>query len=389
MQEKSRKILILATSYLPLIGGAELAVKDLTDRLPDFSFDLVTSRSFSDLPEAERIGNVNIFRVGNQSAKLNLFLPKNFLPLAIFFKARQLLSLNNYDLVYVLQASQAGGAGWLLKTLGIIKQPLVINFQEGKDFSTQSVLVRLARRLIIGSADYFVVISNYLRDFLISQGVDGGRIFLLPNGVNNPGMIVSDQDLKNSLGLGGERIVITISRLVQKNGIADLVKAMPFVKNNLPEPVKLVIVGGAEPDISLEEDLKNLTKNMDLTSSVLFVGPIDHSQVYKYLSIADVFVRPSLSEGLGTAFLEAMAVGVPIIGTRVGGIVDFIEEGQTGLFCETGDSEDIGRKIVQILSNPELRNRLSENGQRLVKEKYGWDFIAKEFKNIYGIITKN
>jgi glycosyltransferase involved in cell wall biosynthesis len=93
-------------------------------------------------------------------------------------------------------------------------------------------------------------------------------------------------------------------------------------------------------------------------------------------------VRPSISEGLGTAFLEAMAAGLPIVGTNVGGIPDFLKDSQTGLFCTT-ESKSIAEKINLLLKDNDLRNRISENARKLVSEKYQWDNIAEEYKKLY------
>ena len=90
-----------------------------------------------------------------------------------------------------------------------------------------------------------------------------------------------------------------------------------------------------------------------------------------------------MSEGLGTAFLEAMAAGVPIIGTSVGGISDFLKDGETGLFCRVGDPADLADKMNVILSDENLRNNLARNGRRLVEEKYDWNKIAEKFRNLY------
>jgi len=84
---------------------------------------------------------------------------------------------------------------------------------------------------------------------------------------------------------------------------------------------KLIIIGSGE----LEDSLKSLADRLDLGQNVIFLGDINHDDLPRYLSVGDVFVRHSLSEGLGNAFLEAMACGIPVIGTPVGGIVDFIE----------------------------------------------------------------
>jgi glycosyltransferase involved in cell wall biosynthesis len=101
------------------------------------------------------------------------------------------------------------------------------------------------------------------------------------------------------------------------------------------------------------------------------------------LKISDVFVRPSLSEGLGNAFLEAMAASIPVIGTPVGGIPDFLKDEETGLFCEVGNPEDIAQKIEKLVFDDSLRKRIIENGLELVKEKYDWGFIAAQYIELY------
>ena len=78
-----------------------------------------------------------------------------------------------------------------------------------------------------------------------------------------------------------------------------------------------------------------------------------------------------------------MAAGVPIIGTPVGGIPDFLKDGETGLFCRVGDPEDIAEKIKMILSDESLKSRLTLNGRKLVEEKYTWDKIAEQMKEVY------
>lgn len=378
-----RRILILATSYGPLVGGAELAVKNLTDHLQDFSFDLVTSLPSLELSISERIGNVNVFRVGGSWGQTHLFLPKAFLPLYIFSKARSLLSRNSYDLIYVLQASQAGGAAWLLKTFTRVRIPIVLNLQEGKNLNQQSSYVRWSRSLIIQSADYFIAISNYLKGFLIEQGVSARDIFLIPNGVDSPRVAnSSSESLREKLGLGNARVIMTVSRLVEKNGVEDLLEGFLSLRKNYNGPLKLVIIGWGD----LESQLKDRTRALGLSADVVFVGNVDPGRVYEYLSIASIFIRPSYSEGLGTAFLEAMAAGVPIIGTRVGGIPDFLKDGETGIFCEVGDAENIGATMLRLLTDDPLRQKISQQGKELVLSRYTWEIIAQEFRVFYDTV---
>ncbi|MFH1388275.1 MAG: glycosyltransferase family 4 protein, partial [Patescibacteria group bacterium] len=172
-----------------------------------------------------------------------------------------------------------------------------------------------------------------------------------------------------------EKIILTVSRLVKKNGIDDLIKAGQY----LHFPFKIIIIGTG-PD---EEKLKKLVKEKGLEDKIIFKGQVKYDELPEYYASTDVFVRPSLSEGLGNVFLEAMACGLPVIGTEVGGIPDFLKDKETGLFCRTNNPQDIADKIKEILEDNNLRNYLIKNGLELVKEKYSWDNITSQIETIY------
>ncbi len=384
MTQKStlRRVLILTTAYLPQVGGSELAIKNITDRLPGIYFDLITSRppagGSKNLPEYEKIGNVNVYRTGNLFSLFSFLLPKNFLPLAIFFKACRLMRKHGpYNVIHAYQASQAAGGGWLLKWK-YPKIPFLVTVQEGKVLSRQSWPTRFFRYLVLKKTDEATVISNYLAQYVKSQNPKI-PVILIPNGVDLKQFSIfnfqfSNKDKKKNT-------IITVSRLVEKNGIVDLITAMAMVKNQIPD-TKLMVIGSGP----LKESLKLKVTSLKLENSVEFLGEIPNESLPEYLSRADIFVRPSLSEGLGTAFLEAMASGLPIIGTRVGGIPDFLKDGETGLFCNVGDPQDLAEKIKTLLTDKELRMRLIDSGRKLVAEKYDWNIIAGEFDKIYGRI---
>lgn len=374
MPDKStvpRRILILTTAYLPQVGGSELAIKNITDRLPEFNFDLITSRFSSDVPSSEKINNVNVYRVGNSLSRLSFLLPKNFLPITVFLKARKLISQHGpYDLIHAYQASQAAGGGWLLKWF-YPQIPFFVTVQEGKVLTGQSWLTRFFRHLIFKKADQITTISDYLAKYVQSQNRNV-PIIIIPNGVNLNEFNIHNLEIRN------EKTIITVSRLVEKNGIKYLIEAMAIVVKKIND-VKLFIIGDGEQ----KEELVIKRKFLHLENNVEFLGEIPNDSLSGYLMKASVFVRPSLSEGLGTAFLEAMASGVVIIGTPVGGIPDFLKNGETGLFCDPKNPKDIADKIIEIIEDKELRQKLIINARKLVEEKYNWDNIAQEFKKIY------
>ena len=371
MPEKStlKRVLILTTAYLPQIGGSELAIKNITDRLPEIRFDLITSRLSKDIPEHERIGDLNVYRVGEVAGLFSFLLPKNFFPISVFLKAIKLIrKQGRHDIIHAYQASQAAGGGWLLKWV-YPKTPFLLTIQEGKDLNRQPWLMRFFRYFIFKKADSITVISNYLAQYVRSQN-SKVPISIIPNGV--------DVGKFKPEGEHNPKTIITSSRLVKKNGIGDLVDAIAVVKKEVPD-IKLLIVGSGEQ----AKELKTKSSFLGLENNIEFIGEVLNDLLPKYLAKASIFVRPSLSEGLGIAFLEAMAAGLPIVATPVGGIPDFLKDGETGLFCKVNNPEDIAEKINTILSDDNLRDRLITNGRKLVEEKYTWDKIAEEFRNLY------
>lgn len=371
---KNSRVLILTTAYLPEVGGSELAIKNITDGLPDIHFDLVTSRPSKNLPEYEKMGTVNVYRVGNSLSLLSFLLPKSFFPIAVFLKACQLMrQCGAYDVIHAYQASQAAGGGWLLKWR-YPKIPFVVTVQEGKDLDRQSWLMRFFRRLIFRKADAITVISNYLARYVKSQN-SKIPVSVIPNGVDPDKFTNYESRITNH-----EKTIITVSRLVPKNGISDLIDAFYILSTRYKiQDTKLLILG----DGPLRESLKFKVKSLKLEDIIEFLGKVPHEKIPEFLAMADVFVRPSLSEGLGTAFLEAMAAGLPIIGTPVGGIPDFLKDGETGLFCRIGDSKDIADRIKTVLTDDNLRSKLILNGRKLVEEKYTWNKIAYKFRKLY------
>lgn len=377
MPNKSKRILMFSSNYLPHIGGAELALNEITKRIREFQFDLITSNLDKSLPEQEKIGNVMVYRTGNAGAFLKILLPKSLFPIFAYLKARQLTrKFGIYNMVFALQASQGAGAAWLYKILnrGI---PSILDVQEGKQLKKQGILLNFFRNLIIKKADVIVTISSYLKNYVRAINPKA-EIMVIPNGVTKQQFSASrDLDLRRSLGFdNNDKIIISASRLVEKNGISDLIEAQKYLRL---DNIKLMIVGTGK----LEKELRFKTTQLNLNKKVKFIDIVEHNQLPAYLGIADVFVRPSLSEGLGTAFLEAMAAGVPVIGTPVGGILDLIKDGETGLLCNVGDPKDIAQKIETVIDNDDLRQKLISNAKRAVDENYDWDVIASRFRDLF------
>jgi len=368
-----KKVLIFSTAYLPLIGGAEIAVKEITKRLPDWQFDLITAKIKPGLSKFEKIGNINVYRVG-----LGLgFLDKLFLPIFGLIRAVKLNGEREYNFIWSIMASQAGVAAVFFKIWS--KKKLLLTLQEGDPEKhleryvggmkfLYKIFIKPWHTMPFKYADYLTVISNYLKKRALRNGVKV-PIEIVPNGVDLEIFKPRESENRN------EKIILTVSRLVKKNGIDNLIKAGQY----LDFPFKILIIG-VGPD---EEKLKELANNLKIQNKVIFQGQVKYDELPKHYALADIFVRPSLSEGLGNVFLEAMACELPVIGTEVGGIPDFLENRKTGLFCKVNNPQDIAQKIEEILKDDNIRRTLAKNGLELVREKYSWDKISQQMENIY------
>jgi len=357
MLTTSKRILIFSLAYHPMVGGAEIAVKEITDRIPDIEFDMITMRFDKiDLPK-EKIGNCTIYRISTS---------KNLYPFKALFLGIKLHKSKSYDAIWAIMANWAGFAALFFK-LRFPQVSYVLTLQEGDPIPYIKHKVRfvypLFKRIFL-RADIIQTISNYLADWARETGYEG-KLKVIPNGVN----------VEKFMSVGQSRastkraiVLITVSRLVEKNGIQDIINALKF----LPKNVKLKILGVGP----LESNLKSMATGLP----VEFLDLVPQDEIPKYLHDADIFVRPSLSEGMGSSFIEAMAAGLPVIATPVGGILDFLKDGETGLFCKIKNPRSIAEQVERLINNSNLRQKLSENGQKLVREKYDWDLVAKRMK---------
>lgn len=370
--EKSNKILIFTTAFRPFIGGSEIAAEEICRQLSDISFEILTPRYRQSSPSNEYRQNLCIRRIGFGN-RLDKFL----FPVIGFFKGLLMLRKHNIHVIHAYQASYGASAAVLLKILKP-KLKFMLTLQEGKELRRQNFLIRAFRKSIIGRADIITAISEHLKNYALSINRTA-KVVLIPNGADFQKFSKAQPASRRALDLADNaQIAVTVSRLVLKNGIADLVRASALAKARIPE-LKLLIVGSGP----LETKLKNLAVDLKIQSDILFLGNKKYEEIPGLLKTAALFVRPSLSEGLGTAFIEAMAAGLPVIGSRTGGIPDFLKDGETGLFCEAGNPRDIADKIVLLFSDGKLREKLIRNGLILAKEKYDWSQIAEKFRTIY------
>lgn len=371
-----KRVLIFSLAYYPHVGGAEVAIKAITDRITDLEFHMVTLRfSKEDLKE-EKIGNVFVYRIGFGTSKLSKFLFQ-------FMAARYASALHNqlgFSATWAMMAHATGVPAALFK-MQHPEVPYILNLQEGDS------LVHIERTMLplwplfvraFTKADMVQALSTYLANWAHARGFVG-PVEIIPNGV----------DVQHFSGTPAAHegvVLITTSRLVHKNAIDDCIRALAL----LPPMIRFQILGtGVE-----EAPLKKLADKLGVSGRVVFMGHVDHAQLPERLHAADIFIRPSRSEGMGNSFLEAMAAGLPVVATQEGGIADFLFDAKrntdkptTGWAVDANSPEQIAEAVKEILGKGENTKQVIENAKRMVAEKYSWDLIAQDMRQrVFGRI---
>ena len=380
--------------YRPVIGGFEIFIQNIAERLSKSMDVFIVTGKVMHTANKERRGGPPTGEAGLRIFRTSLFRLKNLsysswlyiltaMPF-IFLRSVYMIKQEKIPLVHC-QGRLSGLMGYFLKK--ITKTPYIITVQSA-DFSVYHPKANIKpirwvynfmRKKIYQNAIKCHAVSNHLKEHLGEWGIKDAVV--VPNGVDkfefkpDP----DKRETRKELGLDTENLIVACgSRLEYKNGTHDVVEAANYLKERIDD-FKIVVIGDG-PDRSR---LEKMIKKFNLEDKVYLLGYILHPELPKYMAAADMFVRPSLAEGFGIIFIEAMAAGAAVVGTPVGGIVDFLRHNETGLVCEPGNPRDIAEKIELLIKDKQLRNKLVENGQKLVAEVYNWDKISEKIQRIY------
>jgi L-malate glycosyltransferase len=182
--------------------------------------------------------------------------------------------------------------------------------------------------------------------------------------------------LKDEYGiLPEEKVVIHVSNFRPVKRVQDVVRTFEKITKGIP--AKLLLVGDG-PEMTV---VCKLVKKLNIEDKVLFLGKQD--SVEELYSISDLMLLLSEKESFGLVALEAMACGVPCIGTNVGGIPEVIDHGLSGYICELGDIEDMSEKAIDLLQNSMKHQQFSEASVSLVREKFQATTIVKQYEDLY------
>src|SRR5262249_30580453 len=209
----------------------------------------------------------------------------------------------------------------------------------------------------------YVAISDSVKQEMVKGGVAPAKIEVIPSVVQRATLSRSEGlELRKELGIPLDSpVVLNVANYAEFKGQDILMAAAPEVLKRFPK-TKFVFVGRDT------EKLQKRAESIKITNAFCLAG--FRTDIPRFLAAADVFVFPSLQEGAGTALREAMLAGLPVIGTRAGGIPESITHEKTGLLVEPGEAPTLAAAIVRVLENPAWAHELAERGQKWVASQF-------------------
>jgi PEP-CTERM/exosortase A-associated glycosyltransferase len=252
-------------------------------------------------------------------------------------------------------------------------------------------LTRALETYALKQADAVTTICEGLRRDIVARGVAADKVTVIPNAVDIEKFSMggtADLDLKEKLGLAGARLLGFIGSFYAYEGLDVLLRAVPTLVARMPD-LRVLLVGGGPQDAQLRQ----LAKDLNIADKVVFTGRVPHDQVNKYYDLLDVLVYPRLSMRLTDLVtplkpLEAMAQGRILAASDVGGHLELIADGKTGVLFRADDPDSLADKVGALLAAHETWPHLRQAGRHYVETERNWRVSVARYQGIYGRLTK-
>jgi len=251
--------------------------------------------------------------------------------------------------------------------------------KHGRRFGSKLLLYNLLDGFVVRHADRVVGVSKEITKKMKLTGIDSKKVCLIENGVSldRYQKRIASESIRESLGIKKDVPVIgTVGALTKEKGHLYFLNAAREVNRIFPRAVFLFVGDGAQRPY-----LENMASKLGVADKVIFAGM--RKDIPEILSILDVFVLPSLNEGLPMALLEAQAAKIPVVATRVGAIPDVLEDGITGMLIPPKHSQAITEAIIMILSDKKFASGVAQKGFERVRDNFSAEKMASKYLSIY------
>ncbi len=381
-RKEKLKILMFNHEFPPIGGGGGWVSHFLGKHFAAAGHEvhLITSR-FRDCPKDEMIEGFHIHRVRALRKSPDVCAVHEMLTYAVSSSLYGLQFAKKFqpDIVQVFFGIPAGGGAYLLRRTRNV--PYIV-FLGGRDVPSRNpdppyyrwlyLFLKPIIRAIWGNASAVVACSEGLRE--LAQETDSEiKMKVIPDAVDLETFTPVQRDASP------EKVrVLTIGRLIPRKGFQFLIRALPQVLENVSHNFEIEIVGDGPYKI----ELLRLAEDLGVASHIHFSGSVPYSELLQKYRDADLFILPSLAEGMPLVVLEAMGTGLPIVASRVQGIDELVAENINGALFDPGNVDELANCLVKLINAGERRVEMGKASTERVKP-YDWKHIADAYLNLY------
>ncbi len=377
----SMKILQIAPYFIPYIGGQEIYIKNLCKYLikKGHDIDLIVS-NFPKSKKRERYEGINIFRYSCIIRPLrNPISPSFFIPDQ---------EIKGYDVIHTHNEHSYAAITSIFHSVSK-RKPLVITCHGQLFFGNpiidfiEKIYSKIIGKIIFTKANAIIVLSSSDKKYVESLGIKPEKIHIIPNGID-PIELNTDQlsnqeiesfRVKNNLS--NKFIILFVGQIIHRKGILYLLYSIPLIIKKTKKDVLFLFIGNGD---YYYESL-NLVKELEIEKNTLFTGSVSKKDLIAFYQSSNLFILPSLSEGLPTTILEAMYFNLPVISSDIPGVRDHFAD--HAILVQPRDSQKIADAVIHILDNEELARELSSKGKEFILSHYTWDKIICEYEKIF------
>jgi glycosyltransferase involved in cell wall biosynthesis len=392
------RVCLLTETYHPVVGGGEKQAQSLAEDLVRRGLPtlVVTRRTDRSLPPLEVLNGVRIHRVPPVGASRAPRWQMVISSLRVLVRARHefdvvlvagfkalgipgVLAARLFGKVCVLKADSNGEMSGAFFAGGLRR----IGLTPGTPLMGAFVSMR---NIILRKADRFVAITNGIHRELEDAGVDPARIRHVTNSVDTTMFCAPAQDersrIRSELGLSrSDVVVIYTGRLVTYKGLPRLLEVADRIRRE-HQNVKFVLVGGGGLDMhNCEEDLRRFVTERGLGDTVRFAGEVN--DVRRFLQASDIFVLPSEDDAFPLSLVEAMACGLAVVATKVGGIPEIVISGENGLLIDPGDSRQLHNALCRLIRDRRLSGALGTAAARSVQARFSRGRVVDQYLELF------
>jgi len=299
--------------------------------------------------------------------------------ISYYFKTRKYIKKlsKNYDIVHAHWFIPSGFIACNLKHT--IKKPLITTAWGAEFHLPNNPLVRKILGYTNKQNDKIIAVSNYMVKKAEEYGLNTQYMEVIPNSINLKQFTVKRHRHKS------DKIIIgTIRRLVPEKRINDLIDSVSLLPENIKQKIELWIVG----DGPEKNNLIKLVELKHITNITKFFGMIDHSKVPNILSKIDIYVNPSIQEGMATANIEAMRAGCAVIATRGYGNDEVIDNNKNGILFNGKNINELSKKLKLLINDTQLLKKFGTNAKTKIKDNFSSLRIAKLYLKQYGLLLE-